>query len=40
MLDHLGIPCADPESALHFSLTAFAPLGFREGCASRPWPAR
>ncbi|GHE08874.1 VOC family protein [Klenkia taihuensis] len=30
MLDHLGIPCADPEAALRFYLTAFAPLGFRE----------
>ncbi len=30
MIDHLGIPCADPEAASAFYLTAFAPLGFRE----------
>jgi catechol 2,3-dioxygenase-like lactoylglutathione lyase family enzyme len=30
VLDHLGIPCADPEAALTFYATAFAPLGFRE----------
>jgi len=30
VLDHLGIPCADPEAALRFYLAAFAPLGFRE----------
>ncbi|SSC23236.1 Glyoxalase/fosfomycin resistance/dioxygenase domains, partial [Klenkia terrae] len=30
VFDHLGIPCADPEAALAFYLTAFAPLGFRE----------
>ena len=30
MLDHLGIPCADPATALTFYATAFAPLGFRE----------
>ena len=30
MLDHLGILCADPDAALVFYATAFAPLGFRE----------
>lgn len=30
VLDHLGIPCADPDAALAFYVTAFAPLGFRE----------
>ena len=30
MLDHLGIPCADPEASAAFYLTAFAPLAFRE----------